>query len=302
MEFDNGLGCYADLKLDMPFKKTFANEREKEPLIVLLNVFLARKLVHPIADVHIKNPYIPGQTYENRDSVFDILCEDSAGSKFLVEVQVGRQAFFVKRVLFYACMAITSSGVKGDWDFNYPPVYSLCFMDFDLDFRNDDVIQYISLSNEDHPEIRYDYINMVFVRLPRFGKSLEECDSLQDKLLFSLRHAHELRVKPEQFGEAVFEKIFDIARISNFSVEERANYEAGMMNKRDQYAALMCARSEGREEGEARGLERGVAIGKEEGVSIGLERAARSMLGEGMEPALVARYTNLPLEAVKALR
>jgi hypothetical protein len=67
-----------------------------------------------------------------------------------------------------------------------------------------------------------------------------------------------------------------------------------MMNKRDQYAALMCARSEG------------VAIGKEEGVAIGREEGrseiARSMLGEGMEPALVARCTNLPLEAVKALR
>jgi predicted transposase/invertase (TIGR01784 family) len=294
MEINNGFGCYADLKLDMPFKKTFANEREKEPLIVLLNAFLARKLEHPIADVRIKNPYVPGQTSENRDSVFDILCEDSTGSKFLVEVQVGRQAFFVKRVLFYACMAIANSGVKGDWDFNYPPVYALSFMDFDLDFRNDDVIQYLSLSNEDHPEIRYDYINIVFVRLPRFGKSLEECDSLQDKLLFSLRHAHELKVKPEQFGEAVFDKIFDIARISNFSVEERANYEADMMNKRDQYAALMCARSEG----EAMGTEKGVAIGE----TRGLERAARSMLGEGMEPALVARCTNLPLEAVKALR
>jgi predicted transposase YdaD len=75
-----------------------------------------------------------------------------------------------------------------------------------------------------------------------------------------------------------------------------------MMNKRDQYAALMCARSEG----EAMGMEKGVAIGREEGESRGLERGrseiARSMLGEGMEPALVARYTNLPLEAVKALR
>jgi hypothetical protein len=28
----------------------------------------------------------------------------------------------------------------------------------------------------------------------------------------------------------------------------------------------------------------------------------RNMLGDGMEPALVARYTKLPLKAVKALR
>jgi predicted transposase/invertase (TIGR01784 family) len=256
MEIDEGQGYYADLKLDMPFKKTFANEKEKEPLIVLLNVFLARKLASPIVDVDIKNPYVKGQTLESRDSIFDILCEDAKGNKFIVEVQVGKQAFFIKRVLFYACMAIANSGKKGNWDFDYPKIYSLSFLNFDLDFKNDDVVQYISLSNEEHPEIRYDYINMVFVRLPLFNKSLEECQTLQDKLIFSLRHAHELKEKPEQFGEEVFEKIFDIAKIAKFSIEERAEYEAGMMNKLDQYAALKCAR----EEGEARG----VAIGREE--------------------------------------
>ncbi|MDR0517351.1 MAG: Rpn family recombination-promoting nuclease/putative transposase [Fibromonadaceae bacterium] len=282
MDINKGLGCFADLKLDMPFKKTFANESEKEPLIVMLNVFLERKLSSPIVDVHIKNPYTPGQTFESRDAVFDIFCKDAKGNKFLVEVQVGRKAFFIKRVLFYACMAVTNSGVKGNWDFNYPPVYCLSFMDFDLvDFRNDNVIQYVSLSNEDYPEIRYNYINMVFVRLPLFNKTLEECETLQDKLIFSLRHAHKLKVKPEEFGEGVFEKIFDIAKIARFSKEEHSIYEANMMNQRDQYAALKCARDEGREEGVAIGGEEGVAIGEARGMEKGMEKVL-SLLESGM--------------------
>jgi flagellar biosynthesis/type III secretory pathway protein FliH len=85
-----------------------------------------------------------------------------------------------------------------------------------------------------------------------------KCQTLQDKLIFSLRHAHELKEKPEQFGEEVFEKIFDIAKIAKFSIEERAEYEASMINKRDQYAIVKCARDEGKEEG--------VAIGREEGM------------------------------------
>jgi predicted transposase/invertase (TIGR01784 family) len=121
---------------------------------------------------------------------------------------------------------------------------------------------------------------------------------LQDKLIFSLRHAHELKEKPEQFGEDVFEKIFDIAQIARFSKEERTKYEASMINQRDQYAIVKCARDEGREEGEARG----VAIGEARGLEKGKSEIARNMLGEGMEPALVARYTKLPLKAVKALR
>ncbi|MDR0516160.1 MAG: Rpn family recombination-promoting nuclease/putative transposase [Fibromonadaceae bacterium] len=288
MDTDEGQGYYADLKLDMPFKKTFANENEKEPLIVLLNVFLERKLASPIIDVDIKNPYIEGQTLENRDSIFDILCQDAKGNKFLVEVQVGKQAFFVKRVLFYACMAIANSGKKGNWDFNYPKIYSLSFLNFDLDFGNDDVVQYISLSNEKHPEIRYDYINMVFVRLPRFSKSLEECQTLQDKLIFSLRHAHELKSKPEQFCEEVFEKIFDIAKIAKFNIEERAVYEASMINKRDQYAIVKCARDEGMEEG--------VAIGREEGEARGVARGMEkvfSLLESGMSLAEAKRRLGL---------
>ncbi|MCL2282598.1 MAG: Rpn family recombination-promoting nuclease/putative transposase [Fibromonadales bacterium] len=149
---------FANLTANTSFQKTFANENEKEPLITMLNVFLARKLAHPIVEVHIKNPYMAGQTSENRDSVFDILCEDSEGCQFMVEMQVGRQAYFVKRVLYYVCMAVANSGQKGNWDFDFVPIYSISFLNFELDFGNDDVIQYISLSNELHPEIRYDYI------------------------------------------------------------------------------------------------------------------------------------------------
>ncbi|MDR2999807.1 MAG: Rpn family recombination-promoting nuclease/putative transposase [Fibromonadaceae bacterium] len=254
-------GYYADLTVDMPFKKTFANEKDKEPLIVMLNVFLAKKLAYSIVDVDIKNPYVPGETIKDRGAIFDIRCEDSQGSKFLVEVQVGKQAYFIKRVLFYACMAITKSGKKGKWDFNYPAVYSLSFLSFDLDFGNDDIVQYLSLSNDNYPKIRYGYINLVFVRLGKFHKSEGECKTLQDRLMFSLRNAHRLREKPSEFNEEVFDKIFDIARISNFTLEERDSYEAAMKNERDRYAALKYAKEEGWEAGREEGFGRGVKEG-----------------------------------------
>jgi predicted transposase/invertase (TIGR01784 family) len=248
----------------MPFKKTFANEKEKEPVIVMLNVCLGKKLAHPIVNVHIKNPYVPGQTLEHRDSVFDIRCEDTQGNQFIVEVQVGRQAYFIKRVLYYACMTITDSGKKGDWDFNYPPVYTLSFLSFDLDFKNDDIVQYLSISNDNHPEIRYDYLNMVFVRLTKFDKTEDECQTLQDRLFFSLCHAHKLREKPAQFTEGVFDKIFGIAKISRFTPSERSEYEAAMKNALDTYAALKCARDEGRDEGREAGITIGEARGRQE--------------------------------------
>jgi hypothetical protein len=88
----------------------------------------------------------------------------------------------------------------------------------------------------------------------------------------------------------VFKRILDIARISNFNVEELMDYESDMKHYSDHMNALAYAKKKGDAMGEARG------------VTIGLKRAARNMLGDGVEPALVARYTNLPLKAVKALR
>ncbi|MDR3002316.1 MAG: Rpn family recombination-promoting nuclease/putative transposase, partial [Fibromonadaceae bacterium] len=142
---------------------------------------------------------------------------------------------------------------------------------FDLDFGNDDIVQYLSLSNDNYPEIRYGYINLVFVRLGKFKKSKSECKTLQDRLMFSLRNAHKLREKPSEFSEEVFDKIFDIARISNFTLIERDSYEAAMKNERDRYAALKYAKEEGRNEGWEEGDKAGFGRGREEGRNEGRE-------------------------------
>jgi predicted transposase/invertase (TIGR01784 family) len=50
--------------------------------------------------------------------------------------------------------------------------------------------------------------------------------------------------------------------------------------------------------GRARGIAKGIAKGKEEGK---LEDA-QSMLAEGLDPALIARITNLPKKQILAMR
>jgi predicted transposase/invertase (TIGR01784 family) len=271
-------GKFAQLTLDFPFKKTFASEGDEDLLIALLNAFLGKKLACPIARVAIQNPYIQGQTKANRDAILDIRCQDSMGNRFIVEMQIGRQEHFIKRVIYYLSMAIAESGRKGeDWDFNFPNVYSLNFLNYDLCFGkgNDGVVQYLCLCNEEHPEIKYDYINLVFVRLARFSKSIDECESFQDKLLFALCNAHRLESKPEQLEGKVFDRLFEIARISTFSSEELAEYEASRMNMLDYNASMKFARKEGLAVGTAMGRDEGIAIGEARGVAIGEARLNR---------------------------
>ncbi|MDR2580220.1 MAG: Rpn family recombination-promoting nuclease/putative transposase [Fibromonadaceae bacterium] len=278
-------GRYADLTNNFAFQKVFASEEEKSLLVTTLNIFLEKKLAYPIKDVVIKNPYIQGETKYSRNSVLDIRCEDTGGNKFIVEMQVNSQKHFIKRSIFYSSMSIASSGKKGeDWDFDFPNVYSLNFLDFEPKFadKRDDVVRYLSLHDDDYPEIRYDYTGFAFVMLPKFNKSLEECVSLHDKLLFTLRNAHKLKSRPKQLRGKFFDGLFKLARISKFTKMEFSQYTSRMMARADRKAQLEYAR--------------------EEGITQGLIEAAKSMLKEGLDFALVARITKLPKKQVMALR
>jgi len=144
----------------------------------------------------------------------------SEDNHFIVEMQVSQQHFFIKMAIHYLCMSIANIAKKGeDYDFDFPRSYSLNFLDFDIDFGENctEVVQYYSFSNEDHPENRLDFLNLVFVRLSRFDKSIDECESLQDKLLYSLCHAHEYEEQPNGLKGSVFDRLFTIIKIANFN-------------------------------------------------------------------------------------
>ena len=272
---------YAQLTNDHAFKKAFATEGDEEQLAKMLNVFLEKKLAHPIKNVTIKNPYMPGEMKKNRDAVLDINCEDTKGNKFIVEMQVNPQKLFVKRAIFYTGVSIAKSGKKGkNWDFNFPNTYSLNFLDFEpyLEGNHNNIIRYVSLHDDDYPEIKYDYIGLAFIILPRFKKAVEKCLSFQDQLLFSLRYAHTLGSKPKHFKGKFFDRLFDLAKFSNFTDMEYSLYTARMMAKADRKAQLEYAEEKG------------------------VIRVARNMLKEGSNLAFIARVTNLPKEQIIALR
>jgi hypothetical protein len=122
-----------------------------------------------------------------------------------------------------------------------------------MDFgeKCDEVVQYYSLSNEDHPEIRLEYASVVFVRLARFNKSLDECESLQDKLLYSLCHADELEEQPERLKGNPLDRLFTIIKICNFSSMELDEYKARAMFRADLKAQLEYAEDKGMEKARA---------------------------------------------------
>jgi len=288
---------FAPLTLDFTFKKAFANEQCKDLLLFLLNTFLKRVLKKPIRDVKIIHTALLGRTKKKRGAVFDVHCEDASGARFIVEMQVGKQENFIKRSLFYICMAVANLAKKGKmesrgkkipYDYDIPVVYTLSFINFDLDFGKncDEVVQYISLSNELHPEVRYDLIRMIYVRLAKFRKKEEECVSDIDRLLFIFKNAHKLTEEPKSFKKMVFKRILEIARISSFTDEELMFFDIEKKRYTDHKNIVAYAKKEG----EARG------IGK------GIRQTAKNMLAKGYSVAEVIEVTNLPRKQITALR
>ena len=91
----------------------------------------------------------------------------------------------------------------------------------------------------------------------------------------------------------MFDRIFEIARISNFTAKELSEYEASRMNMLDYNASMKFARKEG--------LARGIAIGRDEGEIKGVLQTARKMKAKGLNIALIADITGLSEAEIEGL-
>ncbi|MDR2580510.1 MAG: hypothetical protein LBC85_05895, partial [Fibromonadaceae bacterium] len=106
-----------------------------------------------------KNELAPKGRYAKL--TLDLTFKKAFASKKYSDLLITLLNTFLKKKLFYLCMAVANSAPKSKgWNFDFPRVYSLNFINFDLDFGegNDEIVQYLSLSNETNPKIRYTYI------------------------------------------------------------------------------------------------------------------------------------------------
>jgi predicted transposase/invertase (TIGR01784 family) len=224
---------YAQITSDWTFKRIFASETSDKLLVFLLNTLLKRQLKAPVTSAVLIQTVELGLTPENRGAVFDLQCRDADGRHFIVEMQLGEQKDFIKRALFGLSLrfsALAEKGGRQEKAFNVPALYHLSFIDFELDFGKPctEAVQYLSMRNDLHPEVRYELLHMAFVCLPRFNQAAEKCTNDLDKLVYTIKNAQSLSAQPKTFQGEEFDSIFELAKISKFTEKERLEYEASM--------------------------------------------------------------------------
>jgi predicted transposase/invertase (TIGR01784 family) len=287
---------YVNLLTDFGFKRVFGTEPNKQLLIDFLNTLLPAQ--HRIQSVSYKSTENLGNTPLDRKAIFDIYCQAENGDRFIVEIQKAKQNFFKDRSVYYATFPIQEQALKGNWNYQLTPVYTVGVLDFIFDDHKQDaeLLHTVTLKNQ-HCEVFYDKLTFIYIELPKFTKTVEQLESHFDKWLFLLKHLPDLTEPPQPLQEDIFNQLFEVAEVANFSPVEQDSYQESLKYYRDLNNVVDTSWQEGKAAGKAEGRVEGRAEGQQEGI----RQVARQMKAAGMSSQAIGSYTGLTADEIERL-
>ena len=283
--------------LDWSFKYLFGTEESKGNLIGFLNLMLNPEA--SIVDVEFMNNESLPVSREHKGRVFDIICKDTNGDRFLIEVQTAQAVNIAERIIYYTCRLIDRMGKRGsEWDYrDIKRVYSICLMNFTFEnapkLRRD-----IQLCDIKEHTVFSDKLNIILLQLPCLkAESISECTTNYEFLLYLLNQMQGDMKTVEQLKQEVaqtqlpqgtkelFYRVLDTADVESLSENERMRYESDLKNYMDTMSCIEFATLTGRAEGLAEGK-----------VSI-----AKSLKAEGIDILIISKTTGLTIEEIEKL-
>ena len=280
---------------DKGFTLIFGREGSKELLIEILNDLLEGERV--IIDLtFLNNEQLPDYP-EGRGIIYDVYCTTNTGEKVIVEMQNRSQSNFKERSLYYMSRAIVNQGLVGNnWMFDVKAVYGIFFMNFLLE-ENIKLRIDVILSDRETGELFSDKFRQIFIALPCFKKTEEECETNFERWIYVLNNMETLNRMPFKARKAVFEKLEEIADVGALSEKERELYDNSVKVYRDYLVTMDAAKREGRAEGITEGRKEGITEGRE----LAQIEIARNLKAKGLDPAFIAETTSLGLEEIQKL-
>lgn len=277
-------------KTDFAFKKIFGSRQSKDVLISFLNALLYEGQP-TIEDLEIIDPYQAPQLKGMKDTFLDVKAtvkdgKTKGGKTVIIEMQVLNVIGFEKRVLYNASKAFSIQLDSGE-DYNkLHPVIALTITDFEMFPESSQVIsRYVMKEVNDLTTYSND-IELAFVELPKFTKSLDELTSVTDRWIYFLRQADSLEMIPESWqGTPALEKAFQIAELSNLSREELDIFERKQRFLQDNRNSVL------------KGIEQGIKQGEQQKA----EAIALALL-DVLDVETISQKTGLSVDEILALR
>ena len=159
-------------------------------------------------------------------------------------------------------------------------------------FRTD-----VALREKSSDTIFSDKLRFIYLSLPFFNKSEEECESGFEKWIYVLKYMEMDEVfknLPLAEQKKMLDHLAKLPDVRFLSSEEREKYDESIKAADDYYSGLYGSYVEGEEKGIAKGRVEGMAKEK-------LDTAYR-LLSMGLSEAQVSTATELPLEEIQKMR
>ena len=276
---------YVNIMLDGGFKAVFG---DKQVAMDFINAALEGE--HKVMDITYLDKELVPELIDERTVIFDLLCEDEDGSKFILEMQNCPQRYFFNRGFYYICRMISRQGEIGsEWKYELLPVYGIYLLNFSLpDFPTwrTDIVLANEVTGETFGRIK---LKQVYISFERFDLSYEECETPLEKTIYVLKNMNLFDMSPFKEKEAYFRRLLDVANVNALSPKERATYDENLKIYRDWKATMEYA------------VEEAETKGKAEGERLATLRNARNMKKAGVDLSLIAECTGLSLEIIQSL-
>ena len=273
---------YADLLDDDVFKLVFGRESTKDVMIEFLNQMITDR---NIVDLEFLDKEMHPVERDLKGSVYDMFCKTDDGSRIIVEVQRRKQPFYPERAIYYSTFQIQRQVEAGAEYYDFLPVYVVNILNFAMDGNTDhsEVKSVYRLYNENNHSLLTDRVTFIFLELGKFNKTLDELDgNVLEGMYFCFKNMAVLEECPKVLTHQIFRKIFEVSELYNMDQDTRDKVIHKMTTERD--------------------LRNQMAYARQEAIEEGLTEVARGMLADGMPVDKIAKYTNLSIEEIEALK
>jgi len=130
-----------------------------------------------------------------------------------------------------------------------------------------------------------DAMNLVFIELGRFDKSIEMLENDKERFYFCMKHMAEFTRIPEEFeGNVVMEELFQTTAVESLSKSDKIKYISFMTTERDRRNQEIFA------------LEKSYNEGLEKGIEKGRAELIRNLKAAGMSDAQIGQMAGISEE------
>ncbi|WP_395462926.1 Rpn family recombination-promoting nuclease/putative transposase [Wolbachia endosymbiont of Cantharis cryptica] len=312
------LSKFLDPKYDLPFKRVFGTEKNKNILIHFLNDILGFTGANTIQDVKFLSTIMNPEIASDKQSIVDVLCKDSHGNRYIAEMQLARDKGFEKRAQLYAAKAYSRQLDKSG---NYIDLKKVFFIAISNSILFPSEVEYISTHNIRDIKTNGHYLKdfqFVFIELPKFTKSkVEELESTKERWCFFFKHAEDTTdedLKDIAEKSPIIKLAYDELDKFSWEEEDLAAYEERVLSVQKEAAIWEQRLDDATEKGRDEGIQIGQEKGRAEGIQIGAEKGreegekqakiavAKNSLKAGVSIDVIAEITGLSISEIKQLK